>query len=697
MNKINKTLIALAIAASFSACSKNEGTLQPTDVQKSDIKIVAGDNSRFVSYNTIEMPGATRASESIPDAPAIPEGAVNMMDIDGAGTKYEAWRAQAGTNYYLPAGAEYDGQLQFMEGVNYFIEGTLTLNFYGTKGELNILPNGTLKINGSTPSINNVTVNSWGVFDVEPSTNFIIGVGTSFINYSACEINASSMQNQGAFEHYGELTLAADLDCSGYQSSFTLHGSVYAASVKVSNTSNAYVTENVVTKTGVEVNSNSYMKVGASLVAENEAGEAAGSVYVTNNGVLDVADYIKTEIVKIDSNGLIITHIETLIMCDNLVYGNNTGKIHNEDMEGVYTVVVTKNLEAQDNIDRLSGGGMDLHTTPDQYENLGWTSNVIFNGPTYIPAKGLRPEYGIRPGVTEPVYTLEHVGSVGSVDRERISATSVDFVDGLAYFSWHLRGDEYCGYIDVANIGDRTLLSTLYSETQDFNNVIVTGGQICAVGADNAGALVSNINYSNSAVTADFSHIKGGSANSVLGVGNNKWVTTNTGITILPENKFISLLDAKYAVAVGDKVAVMAGVPDASLYIFDQNGEQVNSFSCGTISVEYGKNTIFADGDKVYVSLGADGLRSYDLNGNLLNEFTETHGGSVNSISADENFIYVACGWSGLHILDKKDFSIVKSYSLYSASANFVKKTSDGLLYVAYGLNGVHIFKLRVE
>lgn len=695
MKTLNKTLIAFAISTSFFAsCCKDDAALRPSENLKSDIESVVGNNSRFISYNSVatSATGVQKTTVSIPDAPAIPDGAVNMMDVDGNGTKYAAWSAQNGTNYYLPEGVEWTDQIKFVEGVNYFIEGTLALNFYGTKSEVNILPKGTLKINASQ-AINNLTVRSWGAVEVDPNTNLIIGVGTSFINYSNCEITANGMQNQGEFVHYGDLTLSGDLDCSGYQSTFTLNGSLKANFMKVSNSSKSTVAGNIVSETGVDVNGNSSLKVGLSMVTPN------GKVYSTNFSVIDVADYIKCETLELDSNGKVITHQETLIMCDNLIYKNNTAKIQNADMEGVYTVIVVKNLEeAWDSIDRMNGGGIDLHTPVDEYGYLDWTANVIFNGPTYISEKGLRPEYGIRPVSPErdPVYTLNHVGSVESIDKDNISATSVDFINNLTYFSWHKRGAEYDGYIDVANIGERSILSTLHAETQDFNNAIVVGNKIYAVGSDKKGAILSNINYSNSAVTTECSYVEGGSANSVLSIGENIWVTTNAGITILPENKFIPLVDAKYAAVAGDKVVVLAGVPDASIHIFEQNGDEVSSFSCGEILVENGKNTIFVDNNIVYVALGSKGLVSYDLEGNQLNRFKKTVD-TVNGVSVDENFIYMACGYSGLYILDKSDFSLVKSYTLNDASANYVKRADDGLIYVAYGLNGVHILELLVE
>lgn len=705
MKRLNKTLITLTISALFiSACSNDDAKTNSSDGTTSDpkteIESFEGDDNRFIEYNSIKAPNnVTKASKSVPTAPAIPEGTVNMMDVDGKGTKYTPWNAKKGTNYYLPKDVEWRDQIQFNDGINYYVEGSLTLNFYGTKGELIILPHGTLRINDSTSSINNINIRNWGEFDVDPNANLTIGLGASLVSYSKSEIKAAKIVNQGVFEHYGDVTLAADLDNSGANSSFTLHGSLTAGSIKCGNSSKSYISGNVVTKTGVEVNGNASLKVGASMVVED------GDVYSTNNSTIDVADYMKCNTLKLDSNGKVITHKETLIVCDNLVYNNNTAKIHNDDYEGTYTVIVVKNLEeAWDSIDRMNGGGIDLHTDPEEYEDLDWTSNVIFNGPTYIPEKGLRPEFGTNPTNPDPVYTLIHIGKIESLDKETVSATSIDFINNLAYFSWHKRGKEYEGYIDVADVPNRSILSTLQSPTQDFNNISVVGDQICAVGSNSKGAVVSIINYSNNEVSAESSRVEGASANSILKAGQSHWITTNRGVTILPDSTFIELRKSKCVISHNEKVVVLAGTPDASIYIFEQNGELIKSFSCGTISEADGKNSILSDGDILYVSLGKDGMRSYDLDGNLLNEFTGLVD-AVNNVSVDEKYIYMACGVDGLYILDKKDFSLKKRFKLSEvsndvvirASANFVKKASDGLIYVAYGLNGVHIFELRVE
>ncbi len=68
--------------------------------------------------------------------------------------------------------------------------------------------------------------------------------------------------------------------------------------------------------------------------------------------------------------------------------------------------------------------------------------------------------------------------------------------------------------------------------------------------------------------------------------------------------------------------------------------------------------------------------------------------GSVNCIDTDDEFIYIANGTRGLTIVDKATWKTVKEYTLGGASANYIKLGADGYIYVAYGLKGVHRFRL---
>ncbi|MCH5236956.1 MAG: hypothetical protein J1E95_04065, partial [Muribaculaceae bacterium] len=115
-----------------------------------------------------------------------------------------------------------------------------------------------------------------------------------------------------------------------------------------------------------------------------------------------------------------------------------------------------------------------------------------------------------------------------------------------------------------------------------------------------------------------------------------------------------------------------------------------------------GKNVLFAFNNELYACLGHGGL--YRVNDGKswqrpAEEKDETSTGNVpvNGVFADENYIYVANG-SFLSVLNK-DMEEIAYYHIPEAtdgrtfSANFVY-VRDGLIYVAFGQDGIRVLKL---
>lgn len=67
--------------------------------------------------------------------------------------------------------------------------------------------------------------------------------------------------------------------------------------------------------------------------------------------------------------------------------------------------------------------------------------------------------------------------------------------------------------------------------------------------------------------------------------------------------------------------------------------------------------------------------------------------GYANGVTADDNYVYVACGGYGLVILDKATGKELCHRSV-GASANYVV-VNNGYIYVANGKNRVQMFKLN--
>lgn len=140
------------------------------------------------------------------------------------------------------------------------------------------------------------------------------------------------------------------------------------------------------------------------------------------------------------------------------------------------------------------------------------------------------------------------------------------------------------------------------------------------------------------------------------------------------------------------------------------------SIAISEIAPNNGKNTIAIDGNNIYVCRSANGLTCYDRQTGAEKwtwaaPFTATTGkrqGYANGVTFDSNYIYLACGGYGLIVLDKNKMEDGKPAVVAKTrvtgvtndkgkivwnSANYVT-LYNGLIYVAYGKNRLHIYKL---
>ncbi len=82
-----------------------------------------------------------------------------------------------------------------------------------------------------------------------------------------------------------------------------------------------------------------------------------------------------------------------------------------------------------------------------------------------------------------------------------------------------------------------------------------------------------------------------------------------------------------------------------------------------------------------------------------MNDGKEFHAGAdgkvpANGMAIDENYVYAAMG-SFVFVLDKNDLTEVTHYHAASKkSANYIA-LHDGKIYVAFGEDGIQVFKLN--
>ncbi|MEM7296916.1 MAG: DUF4114 domain-containing protein [Bacteroidota bacterium] len=156
--------------------------------------------------------------------------------------------------------------------------------------------------------------------------------------------------------------------------------------------------------------------------------------------------------------------------------------------------------------------------------------------------------------------------------------------------------------------------------------------------------------------------------------------------------------------------ASLATGDDAILKVkaVDSEGELVD-YSLGSITHQNvdaayrGKSTMEVsplNSREVYVAMGSEGLKSFDiLTGEQLKESKGTMilAGNTNGVTMDEDFMYIANGADGLAISEYPDNGFIDPIFFWDlpeqpASVNFTKASND-YIFVAKGLGGFHILK----
>ncbi len=676
-NLILKSCALVVLASAIVSCNKGEDLSPPTtDTDVTTVTLKSSvDQSRVHDLNSPSFAETNGSSASAPsraaslstyeDEPTIPTDAVSIVDQD------MSYGVTASSSYYLPAGESYDGQLMFSTDVCYYIAGDLTLNYYNewgaTGGTLYILDGGSLTLSGE---LNYITVKNWG--DIIFANDF--------------EVNGS-----GEFFNYNTFPLTTDYHMS-------LRGTFYSAA---------------------EVYAKSILNSGDNEIVFGSCVFVDEDFYSENNASVYLYKGVQSASVTLDSYAKLYLQSNTLVQTDKMIY-NNDSRFINESSTGYAVIAVEEYLKIHNNTyyERMSGGEIRLQCDEANIEPddsglaIQWSASVTINADnTYISSEdNCFGGYGDDNGGSEPEQgdelTLEHVTAFDSPDYERISATSIDFRDGYAFVSWHEREEYYQGYIDVVNMSDLEIAATYYTTELDFNHIYVSPSEIYVAGGSKNGAFYSAIDYSISAssVEIDINGVGGASGNCILQENGCNWIVSGAvgGITRsngIDADVYTELEEAKFVTKYGDNMAVLAGVSPAEAVVYEYTtaGDFVTEYAVGTIPTVDGKNTLFADGDDLYASLGEGGLMIFN-NGTKSREFENVVGsGSVNCVDVDENYIYIANGVAGLYILDKSTLEVLKTYQLGETSANYVKLGDNGLIYVAYGLDGVHVFKLKVQ
>ena len=668
-------ILGLATAVMFMASCQEEGASDSSNVEFTKSAVIINNNSAELSQrvtmygNKKSAPAETRSTGegiTMPEAPENPQYDL-IMDAN-----YKSWQVQDKKNYLLPEGTVLATDVQFRNNV-YYIAGELTINGFWGQGSLVVLPGGKVNYPSHMP-VHQLNILSYGDFNITGENSFNLNSGSTFMTT----------------------------------------GDLCHPQVLIGGT--LYVGEGL-SASKVEVREHAVCQVDCSIHADEY-------LILHNYADLTVGSYLESPKVEMNSASVLQITAGSLVSTQALYLKNPcTVTVKGGDLE--YAVLAADKIELnQSNVKEIFTGWMDIHYNEIDNRSgseLEWLSSIKLNGDTYLPAEGCHPEFGELPEVeTEPVVGLEHIAQVVTPDHGHyISSTCIQTVADKAYVSYHTRGEDYHGCIEVMNVSEGmcSILSYMEHPTLDFNHLIVDDSRIIAAGGEpKNGAFLGVINLGNGIFQTDAAELtqielEGASASCVIRNGAYLHATTNEGYHTLDANSFSTM--ASIATPGSSKFVSSDGTNMGVVSLTDKDTEQslavLNMYSASdytfsnptqtitldTIAPINGKNVLHIEGNDAYACLGKNGLKRY-TDGVEVAEF-KVSGDTIaaaNGLAVDEKYVYAAYGHGGLFVLNKADLSVVASYRHSGGkSANYVTVSGD-ILYVAYGLSGVQIFRL---
>lgn len=377
----------------------------------------------------------------------------------------------------------------------------------------------------------------------------------------------------------------------------------------------------------------------------------------------------------------------------------------------------------------------------------------------YLPATDCRPEVGVRPVEKislVPLYDVNslngHTYSATGLDFD--SDKGLVYMSwhynpnhGTALYNEALN-DTVRGYIDIFNYNTKTLSQTTEFKEFRFNHILLAQSDTAVYApatSNKIGASMARVSVNQTSglfsTTPEAYRVKlwsskndmtGGSGNCVARVGANLVVVSGRNIgslDIIPIGSgepAYSLYTGKYMGKFvyynksTKELLVLHDTENGTVDIFtgiseDMSASELNDklsnapayqFNVGSLVPRGGKQTVCCDANFVYVTRGENGFVVYNRAGSLVASSAR----HANCIDVDDNYIYaVADGSLDLYkkaTTDGDEMSLLCTAPLTetnsestvinrNVSANFVRKGPDGNIYIAYGINGLRVYKVK--
>ena len=333
----------------------------------------------------------------------------------------------------------------------------------------------------------------------------------------------------------------------------------------------------------------------------------------------------------------------------------------------------------------------------------------------------------------------QHIASVDApvIQEMQLSATHFDVKNGVAYVSYHKQGDIHKGAVDIIDLSDPHYprivdqvvfpIADINALTSDFD-----GSVFMAASHEKRGAAVYKLRAAFNAFESDMQRYtlsnslegaRSASANGVALTSDRAIVSSGKshgGTFVLDKSTMRPLdvtpyADGKYVstTQLGDleyHVSLKTG-EDAQLFVNDvtRSESELIQYDLPTIihqnveEIYKGKSTMEIskrNPQEVFVALGENGLRSYDILSGA--EQSRSKGtmlvvGNTNGVTMDDEFLYIANGADGMSISTYPDEGTIDPLFYWDlpeqpASVNFTKAGGD-FIFVAKGQGGFHILK----
>lgn len=260
-----------------------------------------------------------------------------------------------------------------------------------------------------------------------------------------------------------------------------------------------------------------------------------------------------------------------------------------------------------------------------------------------------------------------------------LSATYSVSVDTLLFITYHKRGSDFFGHLDIFDFKNGVNVSTVSTPDMDWNSVQFddVNDKLVFIGETRGkGAVLFTLDIENNLVVnnQDLIDLPGGSANGTVVLSNSYYTSTTEGIyqvrasdlsfqfTEEFENlKYITYGDGKlYTLQVGD---------NSNLLELQQNLNVQRTIPLNPIDDIPSKNTLDYYDQKVYFAMGERGIGIYDTRGSGDLDTLDI-GTYVNSISVNDDNVFISSDDRFIFLDD--DLDEVLQYTSFNGSANHV-------------------------